>query len=173
MNRNKFLQVVAHELLHYETKALSSPHTSPNVGKFANRGLGFDELHQIVKANREKRCQVCTLELRQYSTIAKRNLSQGAEEKIKAANNGVRSRVSMCIQCGFNAHNYVFVKEKKFIHQLFPEMSCMEILHSDRGKEIWSVKKYGDSTKVTVKNSHPVVKEMRKSVEDYIMANTL
>jgi hypothetical protein len=80
-----------------------------------------------------------------------------AQRKLKYSYEGARRSVFACNICGVSAH--VAIPKRKAIHDLFTEgLSCIEIMHSQQGKEIWkSVDKKGN--RVTVNHEHPVVKE--------------
>jgi hypothetical protein len=60
------------------------------------------------------------------------------EDKVKDWYCGVRRRISTCKACDVHAHNTMLIKNRKFIQDLFPGMTCMDILHSQTGKEIWN-----------------------------------
>ena len=70
----------------------------------------------------------------------------------------------MCKQCLVHAHNDVPTDDTYFIHAIFPGKSCMNILHSEEGKEIWKVR----ARKVSVNYKHNIVKEIRRAVDDFI-----
>jgi hypothetical protein len=83
----------------------------------------------------------------------------------------VKRKVAMCRDCGVTVHTAGLVETSKFLHQMFPGMSCMDIIHSPTGKEIWNVK-VGGSKKVTVNYKHPIVQELRRCVEDMLLGGT-
>jgi hypothetical protein len=179
LTRFEFLQAVAHELLHYKEETLVSP-TKRRQGKgqrrYGSPGSSDDEpeeaavSHTIVKSNGIHRCLVCNLELCQYTRIFQKNLELGLEDgrqqRFKAASKGVRSQVAKCEECCAHAHSMIPTDNKKFIHDMFPGLTCMDILHSEVGKEIWSVREGG---RVAVRYGHPVAEDVRLAVEDYLM----
>ena len=57
-----------------------------------------------------------------------------------------------CKQCLVHAHNDVPTDDTYFIHAIFPGKSCMDILHSEEGKEIWKVR----ARKVSVNYKHNI-----------------
>ena len=58
-------------------------------------------------------------------------------------------------------------KDKKIVHGLFEKMSCMEILHSSIGKEIWNVERIR-KTRYSVNTKHPLVREIKKTVDAHL-----
>jgi hypothetical protein len=80
---------------------------------------------------------------------------------------GVRSNTSWCEQCKVPAHNMLLGDDNNYIHALFPGKSCMEILHSTTGREVWRIRR----SKVSVNYKHPTVKAIRKAVNEFIDTN--
>jgi Transposase IS4 len=180
MNRSEFLQVVAHELLHYKTESLVSPgrNASARGARTTMVQEHNEDLHVSVACiGKRPRCAVCNLETSQYlrtHRLAKKNQNDTTEEAaarqlvVKKAYEGVKKRVSTCQQCGVFAHNDYVVDNRKYIHRQFPPgMLCMQIMHSPTGKEIWNVR--GATKKVSVNYKHPVVKEVRLCVRESMM----
>ena len=85
------------------------------------------------------------------------------KEKVAEARRGERKHVSLCNHCGLHAHVSKPAKGNRMIHNLSEGMTCMQILHSKPGKEIWKVLPTG---KITVKYKHPVVHNLAKMVKD-------
>ena len=86
--------------------------------------------------------------------------------KVNRSHQGTKRCVSHCRQCNISAHNFIVDgANKKFIHGLgvFQDLTCMEIIHSKTGKEIWNV---GTSDKkIPVIGGHPLVKEVKRAVD--------
>ena len=58
-------------------------------------------------------------------------------------------------------------KDIKIIHGLFDKMTCMEILHSSIGKEIWNIETKS-KTRYSVNTKHPLVKDVKKTVDAHL-----
>jgi hypothetical protein len=195
LERFQFMQVVAHELLRYKTESLMSPviatRSRPrSVGQAVVGGTADNEPElddddhddglAVSESVGNKRCVVCSLETSHYRRQVKNRLKNTEEveegkRKLTASYQGVRKHVSTCTRCSVSAHNSL-LSHGKYIHALFPGMTCMQILHSATGKEIWNVVRskvknsssddFGEEkTKVTVNYRHRVVKDVRKLVE--------
>ena len=179
LTRFEFLQVVAHQLLHYKTEDLMSPELVPNrAGRFASlhEQLDFEpspeERHEILQSSGKHRCLVCHLEVCQYRKVIKANKEKISEAMKKTvvdeASKGLRKQVSTCRQCCAYAHTALPTTNKRFIHGMFPGLTCMEILHTRSGKEIWNVNanRHG---RTAVRFSHPMVDSLRDLVEDSLL----
>lgn len=159
------MRAVAHALLHYKTEVLISPVGSPVARSPAVRQEGpFGCDHNIEDSKTDKKCVVCLFECNQYVRIRdkmEKPISPTVKSKVKDAYFGVKRKVSHCSKCDVDAHNFTLSK-KRFIHGLFPDKTCMEILHSKTGREIWNMKK----TRAAVSTTHPYVKEVRRAIEE-------
>ena len=79
---------------------------------------------------------------------------------------GNRKNVASCLTCGINAHNDHKMPNPKIIHELFPNMTCMEIAHSRTGREIWNRGSGGSVRRAPGVNwRHAVVVKIRGRVE--------
>jgi hypothetical protein len=78
--------------------------------------------------------------------------------------------VLRCKQCNIYAHNFIMEKDVKFIHGLFEKMTCMEILHSSIGKEVWNVETKSETrkTRYSVNTKHQLVKDVKKTVDAHL-----
>jgi Transposase IS4 len=198
--RFRFIHVVAEELLRYNTPELCSPEQprkrqqgaqTMQMGGIVDDLLrthkcpGPDEVTKTKAAN--KRCLVCGLEVHCFArgtmmlSSKKSDETGNAEADVgkppgkKARYEGLRKSVYTCNICGISAHYTALDPAKKrAIHNLFPPgdaTSCMAIAHSKVGREIWCVNVDGKGEKkISVKNSHPIVKEMRRCVEATLAA---
>jgi len=195
---NGWKHAVAHELLHYKTESLVSPPRrviervvenvigAPGIAG-TNVGTMFQDATSActskkVQQNSCSQCVVCQLELSlMRTTIAKtektsRVLKAKRLELLNSVSEGSRKGLSTCTCCkgdkgGLTAHSDPLVMVKKRIHTLFPsEMSCMEILHSEVGRELWKRgERMGASSKrfsCTVTRNHHYVKELRRRMID-------
>jgi hypothetical protein len=54
-------------------------------------------------------------------------------EIVKKGYEGVKRKVAMCRDCGVTVHTAGLVETSKFLHHMFPGMSCMDIIHSPTG----------------------------------------
>jgi hypothetical protein len=170
--RFQFLHVVANELLNHYTETICSPENTPARAQGAaplNDGMAEHEHHTYVNAVGKHRCVVCRLEESQYQYIMKKNqgnhVSDITKDKLKEVRKGVKARMCLCRQCGVYCHNFLPEDDTKIIHGLFPGLTCMEILHSNRGREIWNVRNTAGNRKVWVNYNHRDVKEIRRAVE--------
>ena len=189
MTRYEFLQAVAQELLTYKTESVVSPPPSGRRNNCVPQELfrdveeGTNESpHVAVECMRSKpRCVVCLLELSQYLNVNRKinklrdtSNDNDVEDKARRARivqqgyEGVKRKVAMCRECGVHVHSACLAENNKFLHNIFPGKSCMEILHSRTGKEIWNVPVHG-SKKVSVNYKHTVVQEIRRCVEDTLL----
>ena len=134
------------------------------------------------KSNRKlskKRCVVCQLDFSvmktAISTFKKNVNNRVSKEKEEGlvASKGRHRDMSSCSCCpskesgvGLTAHSFVLTdEEKKPIHSLFPTgWSCMEILHSEVGRELWKRKKSGGGKCLScaVTRNHHCMEELRK-----------
>lgn len=171
LSRFEFMQAVAYELLKYQTKSLVSPtrtrvHAKMNDDYHCN-GRGE---HRVVESVAGKRCVVCSLENTQYIDQARLLGIQGhqrVQELIKQSYCGVKRSVSYCESCNIDAHNFVLNRHSKFIHALFPGMSCMQIFHSRIGTDIWKTKSRGRK-KVVSNYKHAIILEVRRAVRQHL-----
>ena len=70
-----------------------------------------------------------------------------------------------------NAHNHQLDKRKKEkIQDLFPpNLSCMDILHSPLGKQVWNVQTENDGKRsARVQTSHQVITNLREAIADHL-----
>jgi hypothetical protein len=187
MTRYEFLQVVAHALLIYKTELLVSPVNSPVVARRRRQETEDDENsemdhHESIECvGRKPRCIVCNLEVSQYlyvlktakkeslNTVDDQLLNENRRMLVKRAYDGLRWYVAMCQQCGVFAHTVHLVANKKFIHNFFPGRTCMQILHSTTGREIWKIR-IREKKKVSVNYKHPIIAEVRRNVNVVMMA---
>jgi hypothetical protein len=197
LERYEFMHVVAHELMTYETPALMSPprqsaSVSEDMDSNASeqqqsvcRTIGFS------RADRKdyKRCVVCQLEESLVATSIEkyRKASNNSVTAVEAAQvkrqllqtiaKGNRRYLSTCECCptddsggGLTAHSFVLhEQEKNLIHTLFePGMTCMEILHSDVGKELWKRRAEDDKKRkrfsCTVARKHDYMTHLKELV---------
>jgi hypothetical protein len=166
------MQAVAYELLHYETKSLVSPMKMGRGVSHPDSYQGEEGLrdHQIVESAAGKRCLVCSLENNQYVSQARAMGLQRhcrAQEIIKLSFMGVKKAVCYCKDCHVDAHNFVMSRHTKFIHALFPGMTCMQIFHSRIGSEIWKTRGRGRK-KVITHYKHPLVEEVKRAVRQHL-----
>ena len=186
MSRFEFLQVVAHELLHYKTEMLMSPVNSPEGVARRQPANGDDddrveEVHESIECiGKKPRCIVCNLEMSQYryalekakksssNSVDDQLLMENREATVKRAYEGLRRNVATCKQCGVFAHTAIPVRNRKFVHDLFPGRTCMEILHSPTGREIWRTRTTGKK-KNSVNYKHQMVAEIRHNVSAVMM----
>ena len=118
----------------------------------------------------DTRCVVCALETSQYLHQAKKLKVEDRESTkclIKKSYIGMKKQVATCRQCNVGAHTFV-VENQKFIHGHFLGRTCMEILHSPTGKEIWKISS-GRKRKVWVNHKHPIVGEIRRAVIQHLL----
>jgi len=97
-----------------------------------------DGTHSFEATTSGKRCIVCKLDVQQQANSTRGRRSK----KQKVSTKGVRKQVHRCTICGVLAHAAPLLvpSQRRQIHSLFPEnMTCMEIVHSNLGQEIWSV----------------------------------
>jgi hypothetical protein len=171
LERYEFMQIVAHELLHYKTGSLVSPITSPSTLR-ANSRDNNDKCnqvhHEVVGTNGERRCLVCRLEhshLESKRKVLTGRAKEITEKKFAQAGVGLRKNVALCRTCGVVAHNFIMEKNSKNIHEWFPRRTCMEIFHSEIGQKIWTVRKSGKKTSVHVNTKHELVQHVKKAVD--------
>jgi hypothetical protein len=181
LTRYEFLLVVSHQLLHFKTEELVSPPRT-RLGNRGGRTFYQDDegsegdketpKHTMVQGGSQNRCVVCNLEIRQYNRVIKKHpeiLTDVFRKKIvNEALLGVRKQISKCIECGAHAHNAVLVHHKKFIHDMFPAMTCMEILHSKVGKEIWQPNPNGTG-RLCIHYGHDIVEELGNKIKERLM----
>ena len=121
------------------------------------------------------RCVVCSLELNQIEghiremrkaplfqdgTAHAVETVQKARKVAETLRTGNRKAVARCLKCKVFAHSFLLDPTcHKKIHKYFPGKTCMEIVHSDTGKEIWKIKE----GKATTNYGHTLVKEFRMS----------
>ena len=92
---------------------------------------------------------MCILQARLYKNFGDDMRSISREDtteintKVAVAHRRVRGFVSTCETCGINAHCSKFVKNKRRIHTMFQEGTCMEIAHSTNGRKVWKVNNGG------------------------------
>lgn len=173
LERYEFLQCVAHELLHYKKESLMSP--KKGAGRLENEDdtnqQGTTIRHEFVEPERKRqRCIVCGLETTMYEKRKEKlgnNVSDEFKKKVNDSYQGTRRNVLHCKQCNTSAHNFIMKKDRKFIHGLFENMTCMEILHSSIGTEIWNVGKVGNKRN-SVNSRHPIVREVKACVDAHL-----
>jgi hypothetical protein len=175
MERYEFMQAVAHELLHYETKILTSPVKSPAQRSRNRAGSRCGEYTIGDAVNKEKRCSVCCLVHSIYARQARLHKGKPTYtrvvEKVRECSNGTRRKVCSCDECGVHGHNFIVRRDTTmFIHGMFPGMTCLEILHSGIGNEIWKVARVG-RRQVTVNYQHEVVRRVRDMISNYLSAS--
>jgi hypothetical protein len=96
----------------------------------------------VVPPKSNRRCTVC-------------NLDAIMSHKYK----GVRCRVFYCETCLAFVHEHEPQgDDRRPIHDMFPSMTCHDIMRSTDGKELW---KKAPGGKCTVRTSHPVWRELR------------
>lgn len=141
-----------------------------------------DDGRHVLKCPPGTRCVVCQLETTQYqrmwkkvkreAELSERIPSHVTKERASCGVKGTRKDVARCQKCKVNAHYTLLPPHQlKVIHGLFPpslgnqKMSCMQILHSGTGREIWTIKHDPrGGCRVAVKHSHPIVKELSRQV---------
>ena len=167
LHRYEFLHAVSYELLTYKTPEVMSPTNQPNqptpipTAPPDSTGQTHDA-HEVS----DKRCKVCSLEIAAYKSQMKKlkvPVTADMKEKVSEARRGERRHVSICSHCGIHAHMSKPAKGERMIHKLFNGMTCMQVLHSKIGKEIWKVLPNG---KVSVKYKHTAVSDLGKLVKD-------
>ena len=195
LKRHEYIQYVADSLLRYKTAALTSPMrtTQRSQARFPNSPTapslttadtaddgkvmvlsraGVDGIHR-------RRCLVCSLQsayfeklLKKQQTLdtqAQKPADKEMKARAKAGMSGTRRLTSCCVKCEVNAHGTPFDESRrKLIHGFFAEgMSCMDILHSPLGKEVWNIKRdAANKCKVSVRHAHPMVKALATQVAD-------
>ena len=155
---------------------------SVNIG-----GHGTEQRPSTVETKSSSRCVVCQLEwslartaINNFEKETKIVVSnEQRRQLLSSVSEGCRKGLSTCLCCqvektgvGLMAHTKpVLADGKKRIHSLFPDgMSCMEILHSEVGRELW--KREGSTGKTsssrrfscTVSRNHDYVKELRQII---------
>jgi hypothetical protein len=138
-------------------------------GKEDTRNHHAEEMHQ-----RFTRCIVCSLEAAQYKRLSKdrsNEMDEFTKKIIDDSYKSVRRSVHKCSECGVTAHNFRLARDRRFIHGLFEGMSCMEIVHSETGQEIWNVDKTGEK-RISVNYQHPIVKQVREAVKEHLGYNS-
>jgi hypothetical protein len=175
LQRFEFLQIVARELLTYKTPLLVSPQKFP-TGRQQAEQIELVEAHKhdkhefVEPTERRKRCVVCALETTHYEKQLKKcrdSASQLFHQKVRGSYQGTRRNVLRCKQCNIHAHNFIMEKDVKFIHGLFDKMTCMEIVHSSIGKEIWNVETKSKN-RYSVNTKHPLVRELKMTVDAHL-----
>jgi hypothetical protein len=101
----------------------------------------------VTTGSPDARCVVCYLDARM-------------EEKFTGVR---RKNVFYCKGCVAYVHVNVFQegKGRRKIHELFPGMTCHEILCSNDGRGLWPRTGLGDVTSCFAKTSHPIWQELR------------
>jgi len=193
LKRAKYLRLISDFLLTYETKTFMSPSRPAGqnrVARFAASPVDealteeaptrtIDTGKEMGPAHKKDRCLVCSLEGSYYKklwTNHKRMDETGAaqeancvlKKRVQIGVSGMRRAVAACRICDVKAHGTVLDEDNnKVIHGFFPpNLSCMDILHSPLGKEIWSIKRDGLGKVIArVKTGHKVVKDLYKLVE--------
>jgi hypothetical protein len=84
-------------------------------------------------------------------------------EIIKLSFMGVKKAVCYCKDCHIDAHNFDMSRHTKFIHALFPGLTCMQIFHLRIGSEIWKTQGRGQK-KVITHYKHPLIEEVKMAV---------
>jgi hypothetical protein len=192
LERHEFMQVLAHELMHYSTQAFLSPRRMElserrgeqerqdeegkdphNDSSTTSPGGGAPQqlLYEPISG---QRCAVCQLEVNQV-VLATARCSGQTKRAVGSIYSGLRKNLARC-QCReacVTAHSVLFAEGKgRIIHSLFPGKTCMEIAHSRTGRAIWKPKlcagRRGEETKVrvAVNYKHPVIVELRRLVEN-------
>ena len=189
MERWEFMQVLAYELQTYETPSLKSP--PRETGRAETSAMETDDTLVCLPAGvnrvvdfpdrRGRRCVVCQVEepvikacIKEYTEANPNQVAESEVPKLVAAlTKGNRGRLSACSCCyqhqgGLSAHNFVMLPhERKTIHTLFPaDMTCMEILHSDVGRELWK-RKPGNLSgrRMRVSTGHAYMNELKESMK--------
>ncbi len=190
LKKHEYLRVIANCLLRYKTRTWMSPmrvgdksarkktHFAESVAPVEGReGITdkVDDGKETRASKRDARCLVCSLESSQYARVweQQKNMvkdeeeNKSMQEKVRKACLGCRRVVSCCCNCEVNAHSTVFDKgDRKKIHDYFPpNMSCMDILHSPFGKEIWSIQRdHSGNCLARVRTRHRVVRELNEEI---------
>lgn len=190
LKRHEYVQYVADALLNYKTKVFSSPaQTTVARARFAGTVTSHSTRHSSVQDDDDDgkeftmsgnghRCLVCSLEVAQYrryvESTKKKEEAHGTatlssmESKALAARSGMRRFVGCCTRCKRHAHCAIpSLLDRKLIHQFFPpNLSCMDILHSPTGQEIWKPvhNSSGVYVKTAVQHSHSIVQQLSKQV---------
>ena len=171
LQRFELLQIVVRELLTYKTPSLVSPQKLPGWQQVQqNVQVEAHDKHEFVEpTGKSKRCVVCALETTHYQKRLKKYRTSASQlcQKVRDSYHGTRRNVLRCRQCNVHAHNFIMEKDKKIVHGLFEKMSCMEILHSSIGKEIWNVERIR-KTRYSVNTKHPLVKDIKKTVDAHL-----
>ena len=174
--RYEFINTVSHELQNYKTDTEMSPAQNQeeqheSAGPVASDASGQRRRNHVVEQVRaDVRCRVCQLEAASFRTEMKKlkiPITQEIKQKVEDSKKGNRKHVSLCRHCGMHAHNAVMVEgPEKFLRKFFEDgMTCMDILHSRVGKEIWVKQPSG---RYSVKYKHQVVQDLGKVVKDFL-----
>jgi Transposase IS4 len=172
LNRHEFINVISQEMLEYKTECMLSPLKDMTEETLENRGSRDNRpgvlSHVIEQAVGDRRCRVCMLE----GSIVKRKVARlripitdEIKQKLHNAKHGNRAQLSHCKHCGLYAHNSILINNTKHIHDFFPNMTCMEILHSKKGMEIWNINRGG---KVTVNYKNKTLRDLGLVLDDVL-----
>jgi len=177
LSRHKYMRIVANFLLKYKTKTMLSPMRPSKKAKRAH----FEETTNVTEQRHDgkdtkvskpnTKCLVCSIEVSYINACLSRLASEKAKEvksKLDSFGRGVRKSVACCQVCEVNAHDRVLEEvDKKKIHGYFaPNQSCMEILHSETGKEIWNVQRDKDGKCwARARTKHPVIQALYREIE--------
>jgi hypothetical protein len=189
LKRHQYLRIISNMLLRYKTLTGLSP--SPvskrrrthfeSPGTIQNQQCEevlVDDGKLTAVARPDQKCIVCSIELSQYRSLyAKMEQMSPAtfkqkesinKEKVKNVQRGVRERVSTCRVCNVNAHNHQLEeRKKKIIHSLFPpNLTCMEILHSPLGRQVWNITDKDGKCNARVRTSHEVITNLREAIAE-------
>ena len=150
MERYEFYAWIADDLLNFEEKSYSSTRMDSKM---------MDSKMPAVETMNDDDDPVCKNVTTDYSLArcVVCHLDARMEEKFT----GVRKNVFYCEGCVAFVHVNVFQegKGKRKIHELFPGMTCHEILCSSDGKGLWP--RTGLGAVGFAKTSHPIWQELR------------
>ncbi len=193
LKKHEYLRIIANNLLCYKTKTWMSPmlpsakkkrtqfvdspmeHGRRNAAETNENAVKVDDGKATKESNRNTRCLVCSIEssaylkmwMKQKSLVTEEATRTAMDTKVRKTRTGLRRGVSCCCECEVNAHTNVFDNDtKKKIHRYFPpNMSCMDILHSQLGKEIWSIQRdHAGRCIARVRRGHAVVRQLHEDI---------
>ena len=187
LSRHKYMRIVSNFLLKYKTKTMLSPMRPSKKAKRTrfespehhpvtmNVGDDVTEVRHDGKdtkvAKKNTKCLVCSIEVSYINACLLRLEADKAKDmksKLDNFGRGVRKSVACCQVCEVNAHERVLEEvDKKKIHAYFARnVSCMDILHGETGKEIWNIQRDKDGKcRARARTSHPVIQALYREIE--------
>ena len=192
LKRHQYLRIIANRLLRYKTPTYMSPvrpSKKTRTARFESPVVvaPADEGKETVAAQPNHKCLVCSIEASHYRALFEKQqhadavtvqhtpgavglVSEVMKQKVKKGCSGLRRAVACCMKCEVNApHNTVLdERKKKKIHGYFPPtMSCMDILHSPLGKQIWNIQRDNRGKCIArVRTKHVVITQLHSEIAD-------